>query len=348
MLSVADEVADPSAPTPPARRRWPAVSVVMPVLDEERHLRTSVGRVLEQDYPGELEVLLALGPSRDATASIAAELHAADARIRLVPNPAGTTPAGLNAALAVTRHEVVARVDGHGILPPGYLRRAVELLESTGADNVGGPAVAEGETPLERAVARAYTTRLGRGGADFHPGAPEGPADSVFLGVFRRATLERLGGYDERFRRAQDWELNHRIRAGGGVVWFSPQLEVVYRPRSSLRALARQYWTTGQWRRHLTRRHPGTLSLRYLAPPVTVVALAVGSAAGLAGTLGGPRWLRAGFAAPAGYLALVTVGGFAEGRDLPLRSRALLPVVLAVMHTSWGVGFLTAARQGEG
>ena len=57
---------------------WPGVSVVMPVLDEERHLEAAVSGVLAQDYPGELEVVLAVGPSRDATREIADELAARD------------------------------------------------------------------------------------------------------------------------------------------------------------------------------------------------------------------------------------------------------------------------------
>jgi succinoglycan biosynthesis protein ExoA len=330
----------------PAEGEWPAVSVVMPVLDEERHLRQSVARVLQQDYPGQLEVVLALGPSRDATDAIAAELAATDPRVRLVANPEGTTPAGLNVAIGASRHPVVARVDAHGILPTGYLRRAVEVLEATGADNVGGLMVGHGTTPFEQAVARAYGSRIGLGGGPFHVGGEAGPAASVYLGVFRRAALERVTGFDESMLRAQDWELNYRIRRSGGVVWFDPSLQVGYRPRSTWRALARQYWTTGRWRRQLVRRHPDTLSPRYLAPPVAVLVMISGTSAGLAAAAGGPRWLRLGWAAPVGYvLFVVVVGGVVEGRGLPLRSRALLPLVLAVIHGCWGAGFLTARRR---
>lgn len=328
----------PAALTPqPAPQPAPPVSVVIPVLDEERHLRTAVGHVLGQDYPGELEVVLALGPSKDRTDAIAAELVAEDPRVRTVRNPTGRTPAGLNAAIAAASHEIVVRVDGHGMLGEAYIATAVALLEATGADNVGGIMAAEGETPFQQAVARAMTTWLGVGGARFHTGGEAGPADTVYLGVFRRSTLERLGGYDESFARAQDWELNHRIRESGGLVWFSPELTVGYRPRSDVKALARQYFHYGRWRRVVMRRHSGTVSPRYLAAPVVVVAVGGGTLTGLLGN-------RAGFLLPAGYAVSMVGGAWLTGRDLPPRALAALPAVYATMHLSWGVGFLTSPK----
>ena len=316
---------------------WPGVSVVVPVLDEEAHLRAAVSTVLGQDYPGDLEVVLALGPSRDRTDEIAAELAAADDRVRLVQNPSGATGTGLNLALAASRHEVVVRLDGHALVPADYVRVAVETLRRTGADNVGGLMAAEGVTDFQRAVAAAMTSPFGVGQASFHTGGEEGPALTVYLGAFRREVLDRLGGYDESFLRAQDWELNHRIRSSGGVVWFTPRLTVSYRPRSSVRALAKQYRDYGRWRRVVMREHEGTASLRYLAPPAAVVAVTVGTVVGLAG------W-RPALLAPAGYAAGVLVGSTIAGRGLPPRSRAWLPLVLATMHGAWGVGFLTSPR----
>lgn len=319
-----------------------AVSVIMPVLNEERHLRNSVRHILEQEYDGEMEVVIALGPSTDRTDEIAAELvrETADsgrARVQTVPNPTGRTPAALNAAIKASKHPVVVRVDGHGMLSPNYISTAVRLLEETGAQNVGGIMHAEGENDWEQAVAAAMTSKIGVGNAAFHTGGSAGPAETVYLGVFRRAALEQQGGYNEEFIRAQDWELNFRIREAGGQIWFSPELRVQYRPRPSVRALAKQYKDYGRWRHVVARFHSGSINLRYLAPPVAVCANALGVVVGLAFT----PWA---LLVPGGYLAAIVAGSIPAGRGLPLRARLQIPLALATMHMSWGAGFLTSPR----
>ncbi len=331
----------PTRPAPrPSTAEHPLVSVVMPILDEERHLEHAVAQALEQDWSGPLEVVLALGPSRDGTDEVAQRIAARDPRVVLVPNPSGRTPDALNAALGAARGDVVVRVDGHAGIPVDYVRRAVETLEATGADNVGGIMDAQGVTPFERAVAAAMRSPLGVGSSRFHTGGEAGPVDTVYLGVFRRAALDRVGGYDPHFARTQDWELNHRIRDTGGVVWFTPDLRVTYRPRSTFRSLARQYLEYGRWRRTVARTHAGTLNARYLAAPAMVLGV------GAAGALGVLAW-RPALAVPAAYAAAVLAGGVAITRGEPLRTRVLAGPVLATMHWSWGWGFLTSPAAGR-
>ncbi|OKI95164.1 glycosyl transferase family 2 [Streptomyces sp. CB01249] len=315
----------------------PAVSVIMPVLNEERHLRNSVRHILEQEYAGEMEVVIALGPSTDRTDEIAAELVAEDPRVHTVPNPTGRTPAALNAAIKASSHPIVVRVDGHGMLSPNYIATAVRLLEETGAQNVGGIMHAEGENAWEDAVAAAMTSKIGVGNAAFHTGGQAGPAETVYLGVFRREALEKADGYNIEFIRAQDWELNFRIRESGGLIWFSPELRVQYRPRPSVRALAKQYKDYGRWRHVVARYHAGSINLRYLAPPTAVVAIAAGLVVGAAVT----PWA---LVVPGGYVAAIVAGSLPAGKGLSLKARAQIPVALATMHMSWGYGFLTSPR----
>jgi glycosyltransferase involved in cell wall biosynthesis len=322
-------------------RPMPSVSVIMPVLNESRHLREAVLRILAQEYPGDIEVVIALGPSKDDTDAIAAALVAETAgtarEVRTVPNPSGRTPAGLNAAIRGSHHPVVVRVDGHGLLTPGYIATAVGLLDEMGAANVGGIMHAEGETDWEKAVAAAMTSKIGVGNASFHTGGAAAPADTVYLGVFRREVLEKQGGYNEEFVRAQDWELNYRIRQDGGLVWFTPDLRVTYRPRPTVRTLARQYHDYGRWRRVVTRYHRGSVNLRYLAPPTALLGVALGL---IGGFLVHPLL----FAAPVGYAAAILIGLLREGRGLPIRARLRIPIALTTMHMAWGWGFLTSPR----
>jgi len=310
--------------------RWPTVSVVVPVLNEAPHLRDAVTAILQQDYPQPFQVCLAVGPSQDGTEDVAATIAAAEPRVLVVANPTGRTPAALNVAVAATDSEVVVRVDGHSELSPGYIRRAVETLHRTGAVNVGGVQWAQGTTPFERAVATAMTSRAGTGGARFHVGGAEGSVDTVYLGVFRRAALLDAGGFDERLTRNQDYELNIRLREAGGIVWFDPQLRVSYRPRRTVRRLARQYFEYGQWKRAVVRLHPDSLKLRQVAPVVVTAAVAVGTVGALV-----TPWA---LVLPIGYLGAVSVAAVLEDAGNAPR----IATALATMHLSWGVGFLTA------
>jgi succinoglycan biosynthesis protein ExoA len=324
----------------------------MPVRNEELNLADSVRSVLSQDYAGEIEVVLAVGPSRDGTLQLSERLAAADPRVTVVPNPTGHIPCAVNAAIKASRHSIVARVDGHALLPQGYLRTAVAELRRTGAANVGGIMAAEGVTPFQQAVAWAMTSPAGVGASRFHTGGQPGQVDSVYLGVYRRAAIEQVGGYDETYLRAEDWELNHRIRLAGGVVWFQPELRVTYRPRASIGMLAAQYFHYGRWRRVVARQHAGTINPRYLAPPVAVLLIVLGVLAGitgLAGLLAGaagiwPAVLTCGFAIPVVYAAGVIGVAIMAARHLHLGVAARLPGVLAAMHVAWGAGFLTSPR----
>jgi GT2 family glycosyltransferase len=180
----------------------------------------------------------------------------------------------------------------------------------------------------------AQTTPLGVGDARYRTGGEPGPVDTVYLGVFRREALDRVGGFDPGMKRNQDYELNVRIRRSGGVVYFHPDLRVTYRPRTSLLRLWRQYWEYGTWRRVTVRTHPGSLRWRQVLPPVLVLALIV--SAGLSLT----PWPMLGAIIPAIYAATL----LAAGLGLLIRRRdpaaLLAPAALATMHLAWGAGFM--------
>lgn len=313
---------------------WPDLSVVMPAVDEALHLPAALDAVTRQDYPGRLEVVVAVGPSTDHTRRVALEAAEFDDRIRVVDNVDGSTPAGLNRGIEAATGTVVARVDAHAELSPGYLRRAVEVLDETGAGNVGGVQRAVGIEPFQRAVAAAMGSRFGTGDARFHYGGAPGPVDTVYLGVFRRVALDEVGGYDESLVRNQDYELNIRLRAAGWRVWFDPDLEVVYRPRRTVAGLAVQYFQYGQWKRVVAGRHRRSVRWRQVVPPATVVATVAGAALGL-------RW-RAALALPLGYLGATVAASLVEAvdQDLPADVALRLPVAFATMHHAWGLGFL--------
>ncbi len=320
--------------------RHQLVSVVIPIRNEVRALRQCLEAVLSQDYSGEFEVIVVEGASTDGTVALLEEIARSDTRLRWSTNPTGHTPTSLNLAIAQARGDVIVRCDGRAVLPGNYLTRVIELLEKTGAGNVGGRQHAVGETPFQKAVAFAMGSRFGVGGARFHRGGRAGPVDTVYLGAFPRRVLDEVGGFDETMLRNQDYELNIRIRRAGHEIHFAPDLVVSYSPRASPGKLSSQYFNFGRWRRLSARLHPGSLKLRQAAPPLLIVALAASLVLVVAG------YSTAGLVVPILYLAVLLLGAVVQTMANKDPAGLLVPVALAIMHISWGIGFLLGPPRG--
>jgi len=314
----------------------PQVSVVIPVRNEEGAIAAAVRSALNQINTPPLEVIVADGDSSDGTRAAVTALAHDDSRVRLISNDSGTTPSGLNAAIRQARGNVIVRCDAHSVLPVDYVSTALQVLADTGADVVGGTQRATGRGFWQRTVAIAMTTPFGVGDARFHTGGAAGAVDTVYLGVFRRGALERVGLFDESLRRNQDYELNYRIRDSGGVVYFHPELAVDYEPRSNLIELARQFHQYGTWKRLVLRRFPESLKWRQLAAPLLVVGLI----ASIILLIVGQRLLAS--LVPGAYLIGVvgtTLLELARRRDL---AAVGLIAALPTMHLSWAFGFMTS------
>ena len=305
------------------------VSVIIPTRNESPTIAATLESIQFQQYNGIIEIIVGDGSDDDSTAQVIRQKFP---DVTIVPNLAHNTPAGMNRAIEASSGDIIVRVDGHAVLPPGYIQRAVDTLQRTGAVCVGGRQVPVGHTPIQRAIALGMVSRLGAGGSRYKVGGKEGPTDTVYLGVFRRDALDRVGLYDERMVRNQDYELNYRLRQAGGVVWYDPQLAVEYQPRHSVWALARQYWDYGRWKAVMLRQHPKSLRPRQLAAPLLVLGL-VGS---LVGALAGCGVLWATL--PLIYAMSLTVGALVAGIRERDWAAVMLPVVWATMHLSWGLG----------
>lgn len=308
------------------------VSVLIPVRNEAAHLPDVIAAMQAQRFDGTYELLFVDGRSEDGSRAILEAVAAADPRVRVLDNPARRTPHALNLALRAARGSVIARMDAHARYPPDYLARGVERLRRGDVALVTGPALAEGQGRWSRRVALALSTRLGTGGADFrHSAEQEFEVDSGFAGLWRRETLERLGGWDEGWVNDQDFELAARIRKSGGRIVCVPAMAAGYFPRESLRALAEQYHRYGFYRVKTSLRHPESLRRSHVLPPGLVLAAAAAVA---------PSPLRpAARAGLAAYAAAVLATSARELRRAPADA-ATLPLVFATMHLSWGVGFL--------
>lgn len=311
-----------------------SVTVMMPVRNEQAHLASAVQSVLAQSYRGALEIILAIGPSVDETDRVAKELAAKHSNIKLIENPKGLTTAGLNLAIALSSSDVIIRVDAHSELAKDYISRGVEILAQTGSVLVGGVMSAVGKSPLQRAVAFGYGSRFGLGGGSYHVGGKAGEAESAYLGIFDAAALKAAGGYDEKIIRGEDWDLSQRLKTAGGKVWFSPELVVKYWPRSNIKALAWQFYSTGVWRGELTRRAPRKASIRYFIPPLALMMLGGLSVLASLGIIG-----ELDLIIPIALYLLILSFASATAKQLRILDRLAIFIALPVMHLSWASGF---------
>jgi succinoglycan biosynthesis protein ExoA len=327
----------------------PDVSVLIPVLNEESHLRETVDAMRSQDLGGRtLELLFVDGRSEDRTREILEEMARDDQRIRVLDNPQRTTAAGLNVALENARGRFVARMDAHSFFPPRYLAAGMDRLERDGEDVawVAGPVVPRANGGWSGGVALALGTRLGVGGSSKWKmnGTDEAQAPDeieldtgVFAGVWRRSTVEELGGWDAGWPVNQDSEMAARVLADGGRIVCRAEMAAEYLPRSTVRGLWRQYLRHGFYRAKTNHRHAGSLRRTHLLPAGLVVAA-------VAAVAPGPlrRPARAAVATYAAAIAATTVEAAREGEP---RHAVRLPVVLPVMHVAWGLGFLAGVAR---
>ena len=311
------------------------VSVLIPVLNEERHIRESVVAMLSQRFDGEIEYLFMDGSSEDRTKAILEEMAAQDRRIRVLDNPQRRTTFGLNIGLENARGDYVVRMDAHTHYPEEYVAKGVaRLARADGVDWVTGPQIPHGSGKWSRRVAIALRSWFGAGGSSKWEAEEEKDIDTgVFTGVWRRSTLDEYGGWDDGWPVNQDSELAARFFERGSRIVCVPELGALYTPRDSPKSLAKQYWRYGFYRAKTSRYHPASMRRSAVFPPALVLAIA---AAVLA-----PRPMRQVCRAAVVTWACAVIAASAPTarKDGPAEG-AGLAAVFATMHLSWGAGFL--------
>ena len=314
----------------------PTVSVVVPTYNAKDAIEACIASLQRQDYPLErLEIVVADGSSTDGSAEAARRLAIAQPhpRVRVIVNPKGNTAAGLNRGIEAATGDVIVRLDAHSEAPPDYVRRNVEVLLSSGADYVGGKPNNVGHGYWGEAIALAMASRFGVG-VHFRTSSDPGDVDTVAFGAFRRETFRRIGPFDEDLIYSEDNEYTHRIRAGGGRIYFHPAIQFTYHPRRSLPALFRQYRNYGWGRmRHVVRDGAGA-SIRHFVPMAFVGALGVLGIASFASTAA-----RFALGALVGvYLVCAAVISARIALAAGLRYWPVLPLVFGCLHVGYGIG----------
>lgn len=314
----------------------PVVTILLPIRNEARYIAQCLDAVIAQDYPrDQIEILVVDGMSDDGTRNIVTQFSARDARIHLIDNSERIVPTALNRGIRAARGEVIIRVDGHAVIAPDYVRRCVEQLAITGADNVGGPMRAASDTWIGKAIVLATSSPFGVGGARFHYAETPGWVDTVYLGAYRRQVFDRIGLFDEELVRNQDDEFNFRLTRAGGKIWLDPQIRSTYYSRSTLRGLWKQYFEYGFWKVRVIQKHRQPASWRHLVPVTFVLVLGLALLASVA--FQSILWF-------AGVILPYALASFGSALWLSLRNGVryfpVLPLAFATMHLAYGLGFL--------
>jgi succinoglycan biosynthesis protein ExoA len=315
----------------------PPISVVIPCRNEREHIETCVSSVLDQQSPpGGFEIIVADGMSDDGTRGILMRLAAQNSALRIVDNLGKITPSGMNAALRQAKGRYIAIMGAHNRYASDYLRRSVEVLEKTGADNVGGVMICEAKTYTQAAIAAAHHSPFSVGGAHWHDVRYEGPVDTVFGGVYRREVFDKIGLFDEELVRNQDDELNLRLTRAGGKIWQSPLIKSWYRPRTSFKDLWRQYVQYGYWKVRVIQKHRMPASVRQLVPGCFVLSLTLSAITSL--WVSSAAWFLATLLSA--YLACNVIASCITAARTNWRLLPLLPAIFACYHFAYGYGFL--------
>jgi succinoglycan biosynthesis protein ExoA len=323
------------------------ISVVIPCRNERQHIGEFLDSVLMQvlDPDWQVEILVADGLSDDGTREVLRQYSEKAPQVRMIDNPGRIVSTGLNAAIGAAMGEVIIRMDAHTMYAGDYIRECVIALQTSGADNVGGPWVAEGRGLIGEAIAAAFRSPFCNGGGKAHDPNYEGEVDTVYLGCWVRSVFDRVGLFDPQLVRNQDDEFNFRLLRSGGRVWQSPRIRSAYTPRASITALFRQYLQYGFWKVAVIRKHRGLASWRHVVPVLFVSSILLSWALiALAAVLGFSTIALAISAALAAGLSVYCLACVAAAlpfaRSLDWPPLLILPGVMAVYHVAYGLGFL--------
>ncbi len=312
----------------------PKVSVVMPCYNEEKFIKKSLESLVDDSFLHNCEFIIVDGMSSDGTREIVNSLKNKGLRLKLLKNEEKFQAYGLNLGISEAKGEIIVRADAHCVYPNEYIKKCVELLEKTGASNVGGVMLPQGTSVNQKAISLALKHPVGVGDAKWHLGNFSGYVDTVYLGTFWKNLFDEIGLYDTTCKTNEDAELNLRILKAGRKIYLDSSIKVIYFPRESLKKLAVQYFKYGRGRCYATLKHRKITSLRQLGPVILVISIFLSIILSF--------WQPFLIFLPLSYfLALFLTSLLSWPRQsIPLKQRILTGLVFSIMHTSWGTGFL--------
>ena len=257
------------------------ISILIPCFNEEKFIGKCLDSVSSFDIPDgcEAEVLVIDGMSNDRTREIVKARMHENHVIRLIDNPGRIQSFALNTAIPLSRGSYILRLDSHSDYPANYLKQLYETALRTGADNTGGIIITRAyDDSYPASVVQAITThKFGVGNSGFRVGMKEGPADTVPYGFFKRSIFDKVGLFDKRLVRAQDYEFNRRILHTGGKIWLNPAIQLNYYNQPNMgKFLKKQLYYEAPYNAYMWYVAPYTFAYRHAITAVFFVGVLAG------------------------------------------------------------------------
>jgi len=321
-----------------------SVSIIIPCLNEEKHIGYVIDAIANQTFPMQLmEVLIADGGSNDNTVKIiqSKQFEYPDLAIKIIDNPKRIIPAALNQAIRASLGEIIIRMDAHAIPDENYVKYCVENLSAMIAENVGGLwLIQPGDSGwMAKSISLAASHPFGVGDAKYRYSCKSAFVDTVPFGAFNRDLFNKIGLFDEKLLANEDYEFNMRIKKNGGKIYFDPRITTKYFARGTISALAKQYWRYGFWKLQMLKKFPKTIRFRQAIPPIFVLGLFLLLVMSLF-----ISWMLTIFVGLLLLYLLILLLGIIPlyKKEKDLRLFIGVTVAIITMHFSWGSGFMAS------
>jgi len=253
------------------------ISIIIPIRNEEKYIIECITSIINFDYPQEyLEVIFVDGESEDNTLKIIEAYMKDYSHIKVLKNIKRIVPTAMNIGLNIAKGEYICRLDAHASYPSDYISKLLEWSLKLDADNVGAVCLTrvKSNSYIARAIQFVMSDKFGVGNSLFRIGVKkEMLVDTVPFGFYKKEIFDKIGYYNENLARAEDMELNKRLRQNGGKIFLIPNIQCIYYPRETLYAFAKNRFETGKWvilASFLTKKL-NILSLRHFIPFIFIL-----------------------------------------------------------------------------
>lgn len=244
------------------------ISIIIPCRNEEKFIKNCLSSVLDFKIPSpfQVEVFIVDGISTDKTVEIVKDFLRINPNFILLRNDAKIQSVAINIGIAASNGKWIMRLDAHSIYPEDYLDLCLKTAIETVADNVGGVLITlPGDSSYSALIVQSLTThKFGVGNSRFRTDFRGGYTDTVPYGFFKKEIFQKIGFFNEKLVRAQDYEFNKRIVKNGGMIWLNPSIMInYYNQKSFLKFLNKQLKLDAPYNVYMWYVSPFTFSLRH-------------------------------------------------------------------------------------